>query len=120
MLTPLRIKYVPGSRQEKFAAYSLQHLQAYLQARQSGAPALIVADHGSSISALGEEFAYSHMGRPEEFDSFVLSFLYKVGPASRHTSTDETKSFTLNTHRTTSTDETTCDATMKEFVPSRD
>jgi hypothetical protein len=65
--------------QEKYAAYSLQHLQAYLEARRADSPALIVADHGSSISALGEEFSYSHMGRPEEFDSFILSFLYK-GP----------------------------------------
>ena len=66
--------------QEEVAARSLQHLVAFLEARKARAPALIVADHRSSISSLGEGFAFSsHSGRPEEFDSFVLSFLYK-GP----------------------------------------
>lgn len=70
---------------EKSAAYSLQHLQAYLEAVRDDTPALLVADRGSSISPLeaGEEegeVSSSHAGRPEEFDSFILSFLYKVGP----------------------------------------
>lgn len=70
---------------EKSAAYSLQHLQAYLEAVRDDTPALLVADRGSSISPLGAgeeegEVSSSHAGRPEEFDSFILSFLYKVGP----------------------------------------
>ena len=66
-------------KQEEFAKYSLAHLEAYVEARNAKSRALVVADHKSTISALGEDFQYSHMGKPEEFDSFLLSFLYK-GP----------------------------------------
>ena len=50
-----------------------------LDARSRDAPALVVADRDASISALGGAFAHAHVGRPEEFDSVLLSFLYK-GP----------------------------------------
>ena len=58
---------------------SAQHLVAMLDARSRDAPALVVADRDASISALGGAFAHAHVGRPEEFDSVLLSFLYK-GP----------------------------------------
>ena len=61
------------------AARSTQHLVAMLDAKSRDAPALVVADRDASISALGGAFAHAHVGRPEEFDSVVLSFLYK-GP----------------------------------------
>ena len=58
---------------------SAQHLVAMLDAKSRDAPALVVADRDASISALGGAFAHAHVGRPEEFDSVLLSFLYK-GP----------------------------------------
>ena len=61
------------------ASRSAQHLVAMLDARSRDAPALVVADRDASISALGGAFAHAHVGRPEEFDSVLLSFLYK-GP----------------------------------------
>ena len=61
------------------AAKSAQHLVAMLDAKSRDAPALVVADRDASISALGGAFAHAHVGRPEEFDSVILSFLYK-GP----------------------------------------
>ena len=64
---------------EDAAAHAVQHLRAYLDARELKAQALIVADEDASISALGDGFDRAHMGRPEEFDSFLLSYLYR-GP----------------------------------------
>ena len=58
---------------------SLQHLVAMLSAKSRNAKALLVADRDASISPLGGTFQHAHVGRPEEFDSVILSFLYK-GP----------------------------------------
>ena len=64
---------------EDAVAHAVQHLRAYLDARELKAQALVVADEDASISALGNGFDRAHMGRPEEFDSFLLSYLYR-GP----------------------------------------
>ena len=57
----------------------IQHAVAYASASKRAADALIVADASATISPLGAPFDHAHMGRPEEFDSLTLSFLYK-GP----------------------------------------
>lgn len=56
---------------EEFASFSLGHLMGWLEARQEDAKALIVSDYKNLIT--------NHMGPPEDFDSFVMSFLLK-GP----------------------------------------
>ena len=61
------------------ASKSMQHLVAMLDAKARKSPALVVVDRDASISPLGDDFTHAHVGRPEEFDSLLLSFLYK-GP----------------------------------------
>lgn len=56
---------------EYFASFSLGHLTAWLEARQKGSRALMISDYKNLIT--------NHMGPPEDFDAFVMSFLVK-GP----------------------------------------
>ena len=72
-ISPIRLDSSAAKDDEDAAAHAVQHLRAYLDARELKAQALIVADEDASISALGDGFDRAHMGRPEEFDSFLLS-----------------------------------------------
>ena len=56
---------------EEFASFSLGHLTAWLEGMKKRVPALIVSDYRNLIT--------NHMGPPEDFDAFVMSFLLK-GP----------------------------------------
>ena len=56
---------------EDFASFSLGHLMAWLEGKRNGVRALMISDYKNLIT--------NHMGPPEDFDSFVMSFLLK-GP----------------------------------------
>ena len=56
---------------EEFASTSLGHLAAWLEARQLNNKSLLISDCRTKIE--------NHMGPPADFDSFLMSFLYK-GP----------------------------------------
>ena len=69
-----RQKLVPAALaggEERFASASLGHLAAWLEARKLKRKSLIVNDWNVLIA--------NHMGPPEDFDAFVMSFLRK-GP----------------------------------------
>ena len=56
---------------EDFASFSLAHLAAWMAAARKGSRALIVSNHKYLIT--------NHMGPPQDFDAFVMSFILK-GP----------------------------------------
>lgn len=58
-------------KHQYYASFSLGHLTAWLEARQKGSKALIISDYKNLIT--------NHMGPPQDFDAFVMSFLVK-GP----------------------------------------
>jgi len=58
-------------RNEDFADTALGHLAGWLEARSLGKQSLVMSDWSNLIT--------NHMGPPQDFDTFLMSFLYK-GP----------------------------------------